>query len=423
MEPQRIVVINDASTARGGATGLALLSVRLLRARGLEVTFVCGDSGEGADLAASGAEVVALGQGRLLARGRVAAARDGLWNRAALRLLSDWIAVRDTPGTVYHLHGWAQILSPSVFAALAPVARRTVVHAHDFFLACPNGVYMDFQRMEPCRRVPLSADCLATHCDKRSRPQKGWRVLRHAGLRRAFARGDWAAVAMIHPDMAGPLARGGVPAARLVPLRNPVEAAGPERGRPERVRAERNARVVFVGRLSEEKGPADLARATAALGMPVTFVGEGPLEAELRRLNPDAEFAGWQDRAGVARQLARARVLAMPSRLPEPFGLAAAEAARAGVPVVLPDIALMAREIVGAGIGLSYDPDAPEGLAGALARLRDAPEPEIQGMSRRAHDDAAHLALTPEAWADGLLALYRAALSPGRASHAAVHGG
>jgi len=406
MEPERIVVINDASTARGGATGLALLSVRLLRARGLDVTFVCGDAGEHGDLAASGAEVVALGQGRLLARGRLGAARDGLWNRAALRLLSGWIAARDTPGTVYHLHGWAQILSPSVFAALAPVARRTVVHAHDFFLACPNGVYMDFQRMAPCRRVPLSPDCLATHCDKRSRPQKGWRVLRHAGLRRAFSRGDWAAVAMIHPDMAGPLVRGGVPAARLVTLRNPAEAAGPER-----VQAERNARAVFVGRLSEEKGPADLARATAALGIPVTFVGEGPLEAELQRLNPAAEFAGWQDRAGIARQLARARLLAMPSRLPEPFGLAAAEAARAGVPVVLPDIALMAREIVGAGIGLSYDPDEPDGLEQALARLRDAPEREIQGMSRRAHDNAAKLALTPEGWADGLVALYGAALS------------
>ena len=34
----RIVILNDASVARGGATGLALLSIRLLRARGFEVT-------------------------------------------------------------------------------------------------------------------------------------------------------------------------------------------------------------------------------------------------------------------------------------------------------------------------------------------------------------------------------------------------
>lgn len=413
MEPERIVVINDASTARGGATGLALLSVRLLRARGLAVTYVCGDGGDNDELAALGVEVVALGQGRLLERGRLAALHAGLWNRAAARMLAGWIGRTDRPRTVYHLHGWAQILSPAVFSALAPVARRTVVHAHDFFLACPNGVYMDFQRMQPCRRVPLSAACLATHCDKRSRAEKGWRVLRHAGLRRAFARGDWAAVAMIHPGMAEPLSRAGVPARLLTALRNPAEAGGAER-----VRAEANDRVVFVGRLSEEKGPLDLARATAALGMPVTFVGAGPLEAEVRRLNPAAEITGWQDRAGVARHLGRARALAMPSRLPEPFGLAAAEAARAGVPVVLPDIALMAAEIAGEGMGLAYDPDDPHGLEAALGRIRSTGAEDMAAMSRRAHEGAGRLAATPEAWADGLVSLYRGALAPRAARRA-----
>jgi glycosyltransferase involved in cell wall biosynthesis len=414
MEPERIVVINDASAARGGATGLALLSVRLLRARGLAVTYVCGDGGENDELAALGVEVVALGQGRLLERGRLEAMRAGLWNRAAAQMLSGWMARNDSPRTVYHLHGWAQILSPAVFSALAPVSRRTVVHAHDFFLACPNGVYMDFQRMQPCRRVPLSAACLATHCDKRSRPEKGWRVLRHAGLRRAFASGRWAAVAMIHPGMAEPLTRAGVPARLLTTLRNPAEASGAAR-----VRAEENDRIVFVGRLSEEKGPLDLARATAALGLPVTFVGAGPLEAEVRRLNPAAEITGWQDRAGVARHLCRARALAMPSRLPEPFGLAAAEAARAGVPVVLPDIALMAAEIAGQGMGLAYDANDSHGLESALGRIRDAGAEEMSRTSRRAGEGAGRLATTPDEWADGLVSLYRGALAP-RAAHRAT---
>lgn len=414
MEPERIVVINDASAARGGATGLALLAVRLLRARGLAVTYVCGDGGENDELAALGVEVVALGQGRLLERGRLEAMRAGLWNRAAAQMLAGWMARNDSARTVYHLHGWAQILSPAVFSALAPVARRTVVHAHDFFLACPNGVYMDFQRMQPCRRVPLSAACLAIHCDKRSRPEKGWRVLRHAGLRRAFASGSWAAVAMIHPGMAEPLTRAGVPARLLTTLRNPAEASGAAR-----VRAEENHRIVFVGRLSEEKGPLDLARATAALGLPVTFVGAGPLEAEVRRLNPAAEITGWQDRAGVARHLCRARALAMPSRLPEPFGLAAAEAARAGVPVVLPDIALMAAEIAGQGMGLAYDANDPHGLDAALGRIRDAGAEETSRMSRRAREGAGRLATTPEAWADGLVSLYRGALAT-RAVHRAT---
>jgi hypothetical protein len=35
-----------------------------------------------------------------------------------------WIAQHDTPRTVYHLHGWLQILSPAVLHAAAPVRDR-----------------------------------------------------------------------------------------------------------------------------------------------------------------------------------------------------------------------------------------------------------------------------------------------------------
>ena len=404
-EPDRIVLINDASVARGGATGLAVLAAELLCARGHAVAFLSGDGGDSPRLTGAGVSVAGLGQGRLLDRGRGVALATGLWNTAARRFLADWIARHDTARTVYHLHGWAQILSPAVFAALAPVARRTIVHAHDFFLACPNGVYMDFPAQQPCKRVPMSTDCLATHCDKRSRAQKGWRVLRHGVMRRAFSASDWAALAMIHPAMAEPLARGGVPAEKLVALRNPADIVpGP------RIRAEANRKIVFVGRLSEEKGPVDLARACAARALPVTFVGEGPCAAAIRAANPTAEITGWQDRAGVRRHLAQARALAMPSRLPEPFGLVAAEAARAGLPVILPDFALMADEVETAGIGRSYDPLSPGGLEAALDWIANRKESDLKAMSERAHGDVARLALTPGEWADGLERLYRAAL-------------
>ncbi|WP_444430903.1 hypothetical protein ACTTAM_08565 [Rhodobacter capsulatus] len=43
----KVVILNDASVARGGATGLALLQARLLRARGLAVVFASADRGAG----------------------------------------------------------------------------------------------------------------------------------------------------------------------------------------------------------------------------------------------------------------------------------------------------------------------------------------------------------------------------------------
>src|SRR5262245_48998769 len=59
----RIVVIDDYSTARGGATALSLLSAKLFRALDIPVTYICGDDGANAELASMGISVVPF-QGR-----------------------------------------------------------------------------------------------------------------------------------------------------------------------------------------------------------------------------------------------------------------------------------------------------------------------------------------------------------------------
>jgi hypothetical protein len=103
----RIVILNDIAQPMGGATALALLSAQLFRARGIPVTFICGDDGRNDGLAVRGVEILASGQKRLEAAGRAAALIGGLYNAAAEAMIARWIAANDTPRTVYHLHGWA----------------------------------------------------------------------------------------------------------------------------------------------------------------------------------------------------------------------------------------------------------------------------------------------------------------------------
>jgi len=138
----RVVLLNDFSIARGGATTLVLLLLRLLRARGISVTMIAGDDGDNPAFAELGVDIVTLGQKALLGGNPLASAVNGINNRSASALLSDWIDRNDTPGTVYHTHVWSQILSPSIFVPLRRVAGRPAIHAHDFFHACPNGAFM-----------------------------------------------------------------------------------------------------------------------------------------------------------------------------------------------------------------------------------------------------------------------------------------
>ena len=106
----------------------------------MPVTVLSGDGGSAA-LAQLGAETVALGGQHIMSGNRAAAALRGLYDASTGTALADWIAAHDTPGTVYHLHNWHKVLSPSVFRALRMVASRLLISAHYYFLVCPNGGY------------------------------------------------------------------------------------------------------------------------------------------------------------------------------------------------------------------------------------------------------------------------------------------
>ena len=121
------------------------------------------------------------------------------------------------------IHGWAQIFARSRRAAPRRAARAGP--CADMFLACPNGVYMDYPRNAGCTRVPLSAACLSTQCDKRGHAQKLWRAARTANLRRAFhPRDGWGGIVQIHPGMTEGMRRAGYPARMLYTVRNPAQA-------------------------------------------------------------------------------------------------------------------------------------------------------------------------------------------------------
>jgi glycosyltransferase involved in cell wall biosynthesis len=399
----RIVVINDLSRPMGGASALAVASARAFVARGYPVTFIAGDDGEPLE----GIDTVTLGQGRLLAKGKLAALAEGLWNRAAARMVREWIERHDTPGTVYHLHGWSQILSPSILAALAPVRGRLVISAHDFFLACPNGAFADLRTGATCHRTPLSLSCIAAPCDRRNRVHKLWRVARTSLQRLALDPKDMPPVLAIHEGMRPFLRLAGIPDASIHALPNPVEPFSTTR-----IPAENNRAALFVGRLEATKGP-DLALAAATrAGMPITIVGDGALNDQLRARFPQATFTGRLAPAEIAAHAARARLLVMPSRYPEPFGLVATEALRSGLPVVLPPTALLAADIEKAGAGLAVDPRDTVAFAGALSRLA-GDDALVRAMSEAAFTRTHTLALSPDAWIDRLLDHYAARLHGG----------
>lgn len=405
MAIERVVIISDGSRPTGGAEALALLAAKLLSEAGLNVTFIAGDTGDESPLDRDNIELITLGGKFLLERPFSEAMFDGLHNTAGRELVARFIAERDTPGTVYHLHNWAQIFSPAVMAALRPVTRRLVMHAHDFALVCPNISYVDYVKEAACALTPLSVSCTLTNCDRRSYLHKAWRLARSWNRKRVIdlARTD-ALIAVIHPFMMDWFARGGVDRGRLRELRNPVRPFTPAR-----IAAEANSDIFFIGRIEHEKGVDLAAEAARLAGRRLRVVGEGALRARLEQSHPHVVWEGWRSHDEIAGLMREARALVMPSRLPEPFGLVALEALQSGAPLIAFEDAFIGQEARDLGAAVLAAGRSPEALAEAMRVLDD--DARAAEMSRIAFAEAGRLANTEASWRDAMIALYEEQLA------------
>jgi glycosyltransferase involved in cell wall biosynthesis len=147
--------------------------------------------------------------------------------------------------------------------------------------------------------------------------------------------------------------------------------------------ADRERRVLFVGRLVEKKGCEYLIRAmekvqAAVRGVSLVIAGDGALRSHLQRLAEQlqvrAEFLGALSSAQVQEELALARVFCLPSVTAangdaEGFGLVLLEAQASGVPVVTSAIGGRDEGVCDGASGLTFSERDIDALATHLISL------------------------------------------------------
>jgi hypothetical protein len=132
--------------------------------------------------------------------------------------------------------------------------------------------------------------------------------------------------------------------------------------------------VLWVGRLVPEKRPLLALRAAVAAGLPITFLGDGPLRGELfqqaRQLGVAANVRLLGFTPDPWSVYAAHRVLLLTSRY-ETFGNVIAESLAAGRPVVSVDCDFGPREILAGARHSALVPDDVDALATALREVYD----------------------------------------------------
>jgi glycosyltransferase involved in cell wall biosynthesis len=328
----RVVIVSDFGSVNGGAAKVAIESARGLAEAGVQVVFACAIGPVSERLnhpnlivaPFAGKDVWSVGS-------KLAAVRQGVWNGAAHAFLKNLFAAQPD-GTLIHLHQWTKAFSPAAVAAAGESGRSVFITMHDYFSFCPVGGYFDFAAGKPCARKPMSVSCITRNCDRASYAHKLVRVARQWRSDRALA--ACRDLTFLHvSDFARRFAVPFLPAhAKHATVENMMEA---EKRAP--VDVVRNRHALFLGRLTEEKGVLLLAEAAKRAEIPVRFVGEGPMAAEIARINPAAELVGWVPAEKVGAEIAQARVLVAPSLWLETGPMTVCEAAALGVPAIVSD--------------------------------------------------------------------------------------
>jgi colanic acid/amylovoran biosynthesis glycosyltransferase len=144
--------------------------------------------------------------------------------------------------------------------------------------------------------------------------------------------------------------------------------------------------ILFVGRLVEKKGAADLIQAyaqlqtTTQLAEPprLVIIGDGPLRSDLetqaQSLNLKAEFLGHQPPESVRQWLSQAQIFCVPSRTArsgdtEGLGMVFAEAQSMGIPIVSCRSGGVPEIVRDGKTGLLVPEANPTALAAALDRI------------------------------------------------------
>jgi glycosyltransferase involved in cell wall biosynthesis len=174
-------------------------------------------------------------------------------------------------------------------------------------------------------------------------------------------------------------------------------------------------RLVYIGRLSPEKGIVTAIRALARLDdrAVLHLLGFGPEEDALRALAQENGFAdrvrfvGYKEGVDLAREYAEAEIMILPS-LSEPWGLVVNEAMQAGTVVVASRAVGCAPDLIEDGVtGFLFEPGDVDALAAVLQTALGNP-----AMRDRVRDAARERIrdFTPAIFARGLVDGVRAAL-------------
>ena len=270
---------------------------------------------------------------------------------------------------IVHVHNFFPLLSPAVFDVCRQQRVPAVVTLHNYRTICTGGMLLRDGRI--CHKCLDRGHLwgVAHRCYRGSLPgslASAYMIARHQ-RHGTWTRPGLRLIALT--QFARTLfTQAGFDAGRIDVKPNFMADPGaPDPAMP-------RTGLLYVGRLSREKGVGVLLDAVAGTGMPLRIVGEGQERAALEARAPaNVRFLGALSRADVLREMASARALVVPSLWYEGFPMVVVEAFAQGTPVIASEIGGLAEVVRTGKTGAVVPPGDTAGLRQRIVELLGAP--------------------------------------------------
>lgn len=283
--------------------------------------------------------------------------------------------LRSSGAHVLHVQNFFPLVSPSIYYAARAEGVPVVQSLRNYRLLCVNGLFFrDGRPCEDClgKRVQLPGIIHACYRDSR---QASTVVAAMNAAHRLI--GTWSRMVEVYIALTE-FARqkfldGGWPAERIVVKPNFVH---PDPG----VGAQERNGMLFVGRLSAEKGLATVLAAWRVLGpqgIPLRIVGDGLMRRTVQEAassNPGIDYLGPRSNEEILDLVGNAQAVIVPSEWYETFGRVVIEAYAKGTPVIASRIGALAEIVEHEGTGLIFAPGSVQELVAAVQRVVRQPE-------------------------------------------------
>lgn len=347
----KVLVLHNAYQQRGGEDVMVESEVEMLRASGhdVRVEYVSNDYIVGVK-----------DKARVFMRSSYDPAR----TKWAVEL------VQSHGAEVVHIHNFWPLLTPAVHRGATQAGAAVVQTLHNYRLLCSGGIFLRdgavcekclnstpaWGVIHRCYRGSLPGSLAAAAMQMRARQSGVWQrdVHRFIALT-GFARAKFI--------------EGGLPAERIVVKPNTLAVSGSP------IDKQRNG-ILFVGRLSPEKGVSTLVEAAKSVpDLSVAIAGDGPGRATLEAAAPpNVRFLGSVSGIKIRELMSAAQVLVMPSISYEGFPVTLLEAFSCRLPIIVSRIGSLENLVSHGKTGLHFEAANAQQLSEHLKLLIETPE-------------------------------------------------